>query len=191
MSEQQKTKQFNVFKKWWFWVSIGAIGFIFIMVLFVSWLFSSVADNPKLLVVKAGEQVVVSGVNLGISNSALDGSGEITNFDCLTLSKIATRNGGDFFSDSACEPGSIGFVAKSEDTAQVSIVTLYPRTGGSILNCTANIATFTFDKAQTELLAYSFKEDDCFQGAKLPISEVDVKTVSELSKYAAENQYKR
>lgn len=187
MSDQQHTSKpkLNVFKKWWFWVPVV------VLALLTWWLISPSAGNTKALSVEDGEQLVISGVNLGIAQSAVDGTGEITNFDCLTLSKIASRNGGDFFSDSACAPDSIGFIAKKEDTAQSTIVTLYPRTGDSIINCTANVATFTFNKEHTELVSYSFQEKDCFQGSKLPISEVDVKNVQELTEYSDKYQYKQ
>jgi len=188
MSEQHKSasdSKANVFKKWWFWIPVVLV------FLFTIWLLSPNAENTKLLNVANGEQLVVSGVNLGIAQSAVDSTGEITNYDCLTLSAIATRNGGNFYSDSACEPGSIGFVAKKQDTAQSRIITLYPRTGNSILNCKSSIATFTFNKEQTELVSYTFEEGDCFQGSKLPISVVDVKTVEELTSYSEEYKYKQ
>ena len=187
MSEQKilLKPKLNLFKKWWFWTPVV------LLVLLTWWLVSPSAETPKTLSVEAGERLVVSGLNLGIAQSAVDGRGEITNFECLTLSKIAMRNGGNFFSDSSCERGSVGFIAKKTDTAQSNGVALYERTGGSIANCTTNIATFTFNKEGTELVSYSFHEGNCFQGSKLPISEVNVTTTQELTVYSDKYQHKQ
>jgi hypothetical protein len=177
--------EFNIFKRWWFWVALVLIALV------TWWLMSPAAENPKVLTTGTGEQLVVSGVNQAIAQSALDGTGEITNFDCLALSKIAIRNGGDFYSNTECEPSSMGFVAKSVDTVQSNTITFYPRTGGSIVNCKANIASFTFNTDRTELLSYSFKEGDCFQGSKLPVSKIDVQNTQDLLKYVDTNNYKQ
>jgi hypothetical protein len=188
MEDSAQTKpQKKLYKRWWFWVVIGIILLIAIMVLG-----SSGSSSPKELRVIEGERVSISGISLGIGNSSIDGSGEITNFDCLVLSKIALRNGGDFYDDNSCRADGPGFIAKSSDSAQSKVITIYPASGtGSIVNCKAPTATFTFNKDMTELASYSFEEKECFQGAKLPISSVDVRTVQELSKYGDEHQYKR
>ena len=188
MSEQQtNTKKHDkkIYKRWWFWVAIG-------LLLVIVWALSPPSTDPKLLNVAEGEQLSVSGVISGIAQSAVDGTGEITNFDCRLLSDIAIRNGGDFYSDDVCEPGTSGFIARKTDSAQSTTIVMYSdaATGNSILNCKTPTATFTLDKEGTEIISYTFEEKECFQGAKLPISNVDVKTVDELSKYADEHQYK-
>ncbi|MFZ1250088.1 MAG: hypothetical protein WAR37_01405 [Candidatus Microsaccharimonas sp.] len=189
MSEQitdsMKSKK-KIYKRWWFWTAIGFV------LLFVIWLLSPNAVNPKLLNVDAGEQLSIAGVISGISRSAADGSGEITNFDCKLLSDLATRNEGNFYGNDVCEPGTAGFIAKSDDTAQSTIVSLYPSSvSSSLINCDTPIATYTFNLERTELLSYSFDEKDCFQGAELPISSVNVTSVQELSSYADKYEYKR
>lgn len=182
---KQSSKK-KIYKKRWFWVSIAVLLLIFLVG-------GTSSTNPSKLSVSEGKQLVISGINSGIASSAYDGSGEITNFDCLTLSKIATKNGGDFYSDDVCQPDSTGFIAEKNDTAEFNKIMLYlseDSNNGTILNCNAPTATFVFDKDDTELKSYSFEDKPCFQGSKLPISNVDIQTVDELITYS-ENQIKQ
>lgn len=188
MSEQQintsKSKK-KLYKKWWFWVAIAVALIIAVLAL------GSGNTNPKQLNMAEGEQVSVFGTILAIAQSETDGKGEITNYDCLALSKIALRNEGNFFSDDACAPGATGFIAKSTESAQSVVITIYANdSSGTIINCKAPTATFTFNAERTELVSYEYGEKECFQGVALPISDVDVKTLDEQTKYGEEHKYK-
>lgn len=189
--EQDNLLNKKFFKKSWFWI-IVAIILLFLLIAFIG--SNSSTDNnndnssaidPKQLDIVTGEQLVVAGVNAGIAGAALDGSGEIINFECLALSKIATRNGGDFFDKEVCKPGSSGFLAKSDKTSQTNVITLYQDSAysGSVRYC----AKFTFNKDKTELISYSFSDEVC-KGFRLPVSETDVKDLDSLQQYISESR---
>lgn len=185
MSEKQSTNKSKLYKKRWFWVAIPVLFIIAVLALGLG------GNDPNRLNIAEGEKVSVVGTILAIAQSESNGKGEIPNYDCLALSNIALRNEGDFFNADDCAPGSAGFIAKSTESAQSTVITMYSNDGsGTIINCKAPTATFTFNADKTELVSYEFGEKECFQGVALPISDVDVKTLEEQTKYGEEQNYK-